>query len=126
MSRENVELVRSIYQAWADDRSAAPFIDKDLEYVNPPDAVETGTRIGRHHLRTVREIFPDVRYEIERYIDAGDDVVVIGKMIGRGTSSGAETERRQGYIWTIVEGKAVRLRWFNDPAKALEAAGLSE
>jgi ketosteroid isomerase-like protein len=126
MSQENVEVVRSIYEAWAADRSAAPFIDRDLEYVNPPYAIEPGTRIGRHYLRKVTEIFPNVRFEIERYIDAGDDVVVIAKQFGRGSTSGVETETRMGYVWTVAEGKAIRFRWFNDAAEALEAVGLSE
>ena len=96
------------------------------EEMNPPNAIEPGTRIGRHYLRKVTEIFPNVRFEIERYIDAGDDVVVIAKQFGRGSSSGVETETRQGYVWTVAEGKATRFRWFNDPSEALEAVGLSE
>jgi ketosteroid isomerase-like protein len=32
----------------------------------------------------------------------------------------------QGYVWTVRDGKAVRFQWFNDPAEALEAAGLSD
>jgi ketosteroid isomerase-like protein len=126
MSQENVEVVRSIYEAWAIDRSAAPFIDRNLEYVNPPDAIEPGTRIGRHYLRKVLEVFPDVRFEIERYIDAGDDVAVIAKQVWRGPTSGVETATRMGYVWTVAEGKATRFRWFNDAAEALEAVGLSE
>ena len=126
MSQENVEIVRSIYEAWAADRSAAPFIDRDLEYINPPNAIEPGTRIGRHYFRKVSEVWPDVRFEIERYIDAGEDVVVIAKQFGRASSSGVETETRMGYIWTVAEGKATRFRWFSDPAEALEAVGLSE
>ena len=126
MSQENVEVVRSIYEAWAENRSAAPFIDRDLEYVNPPNAIEPGTRIGRHYFRKVTEVWPDVRFEIERFIDAGEDVVVIAKQFGRASSSGVETETRMGYIWTVAEGKATRFRWFNDPAEALEALGLSE
>lgn len=126
MSRENVELVRAIYDAWADKRSAAPFIHKELEYVNPPEAVEPGTKHGRRYLNEVRDVFPDVRLEPERFIDAGDDVVVIAKLLGRGSKSGVETHSRQGYVWTIADGKAVRFRWFSDPAKALEAVGLAE
>jgi ketosteroid isomerase-like protein len=126
MSQENVEIVRAIYEAWAEDRSAAPFIHRDLEYVNPPNAVEPGTRIGRHYLRKVREVFPDARFEVERYIGAGDDVVVIATQFGRGFSSGVETETRQGHIWTVAEGKATRFAWFNDAAEALEAVGLSQ
>jgi hypothetical protein len=45
----------------------------------------------------------------------------------RGTSaSGVEACWRQGYIWTVGDGKAVRFRWFNDPREALEAVGLPE
>jgi hypothetical protein len=29
-------------------------------------------------------------------------------------------------VWTMRDGKAIRFEWFNSPAKALEAAGLSE
>ena len=126
MSQENVEVIRSIYEAWADGRSAAPLIDRDLEYVNPPYAIEPGTRIGRHHFRSVLEVFPDVQFEVERYVDAGDDVVVIAKQLMQGSSSGAEIETRMGYVWTVTEGKATRFRWFNDAAEALAAAGVSE
>ena len=43
MSEQNLSVVRRIYEAWAEGRSAAPLIERDLEYVNPPDAVEPGT-----------------------------------------------------------------------------------
>jgi len=125
MSQENVELVKAIYEAWDMDASAGDLIATDIEYVNPPYAVEAGTRRDRRALSSVRDVYPDFRVEPERYIDAGDNVVVIGT--ARGTSaSGVETRWRQGYVWTVSEGKAVRFRWFNDPTEALEAAGLSE
>jgi ketosteroid isomerase-like protein len=108
-------------------RSAAPFIEKDLEYVNPPDAVESGTKHGRNYLAKIRDVYPDLRFDTERVIDAGgDDVVVIATIHGRGRGSGLETQWRQGYIWTIRGGKAIRFRWFSEPHAALEAAGLSE
>jgi ketosteroid isomerase-like protein len=125
MSQANVEVVRSIYEAWAQNRSAASFIEQDLEYVNPPDAVEPGTKRGRHHLAAAREVWPDLHLEPERFVDAGDDVVVIATMRGRG-ASGLETQWRQGYVWTVQSGKAIRFRWFNDPRAALEAAGVEE
>jgi ketosteroid isomerase-like protein len=125
MSRENVEVVRAIYDAWAAGTSSRHLIAADIEYVNPPYALESGTRRGRRTLAKVREVYPDFRVEPERYVDVGDDVVVIG--IARGTAaSGIEAQWRQGYVWTIRDGQAVRLRWFNDPREALEAVGLSE
>jgi uncharacterized protein len=125
MSRDNVELVRSIYELWSKDESARHLIDPELEYVNPSYAVESGTRHGRGALRKIREVYPDFRVEPERFVDAGEHVAVIG--IARGTSaSGVEAQWRQGYVWTVRDGRAIRFRWFNDPNEALEAVGLEE
>ena len=118
MSAQNVQLVRTIYQLWARDQPARNLIDPELEYVNPSYAVETGTRHGRSALGKVREVYPDFRVEPERFVDAGDDVVVIGTV--RGTAaSGVQAQWRQGYVWTVRDGKAVRFRWFNRPQEAL-------
>jgi uncharacterized protein len=125
MSQANVEVVRSIYRAWSSNESARDLIDPELEYVNPTYAVESGTRHDRAALREIRKVYPDFRVEPERFVDAGEDIVVIG--IARGTSaSGLETQWRQGYIWTVRDGRAIRFRWFNDPKEALEAVGLAE
>jgi ketosteroid isomerase-like protein len=125
MSQENVNLVREIYALWGADKSARHLIDSELEYVNPSYAVESGTRHGRRTLAKVLEVYPDFRVEPERFVDAGENVVVIG--VARGTSdSGLEAQWRQGYVWTVRDGRAVRFRWFNDPNEALKAVGLSE
>ena len=125
MSQQNVELIREIYRLWGEEQPAGHLIDPDLEYTNPPYAVESGTRRGRRTLGKVREVYPDFRVEPERFLDAGEDVVVIGT--ARGTSaSGVEAQWRPGYVWTVRDGRAVRFRWFNRPSEALEAVGLSE
>jgi ketosteroid isomerase-like protein len=125
VSLENVELVRSIYTLWSKDEPAGHLIDPDLEYVNPPYAVEPGVRHGRTTLAKIRDVYPDFRVEPERFVDAGEHVVVIG--VVRGTSaSGVEAQWRQGYVWTVREGRVVRFRWFNQPSEALAAVGLVE
>jgi ketosteroid isomerase-like protein len=127
MSEENVEIVRSIYAAWLEGESARSMIDAEIEYVNPPDAVESGTRHGRGAFAGIRDAYDDVRVEPEELIDAGDDeVVVIARVTAKGRGSGVEIDWRQGYVWTIREGKGVRFRWFTDPEQALEAAGVSK
>ena len=132
MSQDNLDTVRRIYEVWAEEGSpvSSGLLDPEIEWVNPPEAVEPGTRRGIEAFadaaRTVAETFEGVRVEIDRLIDAGERVVVIATLRGRGRGSGADVERRQGYVWTIREGKAVRFEWFNDPAKAVEAAGLRE
>jgi len=49
MSQENVETVRALYEAWNSPggfEAAIAFISDDFEWVNPPYAVEPGTKYG--------------------------------------------------------------------------------
>src|SRR5437762_13148396 len=132
MSQENVDVVRAIHEALARGESPASLglLHPDIEYVNPPGAVETGTRRGiaayEHALRSLHEAFEDVRIEVREMKDVGDQVVVLATFIARGASSGARREHDEGYVWTVRDGKAVSFQWFNDPAKALKAAGLPQ
>jgi ketosteroid isomerase-like protein len=127
MSAQNLALVRRIYEAWDRDRSARDFIAEDVEYVNPSYAVEPGTRVGRKSFVAVRDIYEDFKIRVERFIDAGDeDVVVLARYTASGRGSGVPLEGEHGYVWTLRDGQAVRFRWFSSHAEALVAAGLSE
>ena len=126
MSRENVEVVSSIYSAWLGGTSARGFMDPDIEYVNPPDAVETGTLRGPKSFGLIRDAYDDVQVRPDRFIDAGDEVVVIATLTGVGRGARVPIEREQGYVWTIRDGKAIRFRWFNTAPEAFEAVGLRE
>jgi ketosteroid isomerase-like protein len=48
MSQENVEIVRRIYANWAPESSPSEsnLLHPDIEWVNPRDALEPGTRRG--------------------------------------------------------------------------------
>jgi ketosteroid isomerase-like protein len=132
MSQANVAIVRSIHEALARGESPASLglLHPDIEYVNPPGAVEPGTRRGlaayEDAMRSMRESFEDVRIEVREIIDAGDRVVVLAMFSARGRTSGAQRQHEDGYVWTVRDGKAVSFQWFNDPAMALRAAGLHE
>ena len=130
MSQDNVDVVRHIYAAWGEQGSPVPsgLLDPDIEWVNSPDAVEPGTRRGIDAFgaaaESVEQTFADATVDIDEMLDLGDRVVVLATLRGRGRGSGADVERRQGYVWTIRDGKAVRFEWFNDPDRALRAAGI--
>ena len=132
MSQENVEIVRRIFAAWGKEGSplGSGLLSEEIEWVNPSEAIEPGTRKGTpafvEAAESISAAFAGLRVDFERYVDAGDKVVVIGVLRGHGHGSGVEIERRQGYLWTIRHGKAIRFQWFNDPSDALEAAGLRE
>ena len=125
MSQENVELARRIHDAWGRDESVREFLAEDMEYVNPSYAVEPGTRVGRKAFGSVRETYPDFRFHIERFIDAGpEEVVVLGRYTASGGASGIPLEGEHGYVWTFRDGLAVRFQWYQSHREALEAAGV--
>ena len=132
MSDQNVEIVRAIYRAWQEGSPRdSGLLAEDIEWVNDRRAVEPGTRKGLDAFgdaaETVSSTFEGARVEFERFIEAADDqVLVIGMLRGVGQGSGVDVGRRQGYLWTIRDGKAVRFQWFNDPAEAFAAAGVDE
>jgi ketosteroid isomerase-like protein len=128
---DSLSIVRAIHEALARGESPADIdlLDPEIEYVNPPGAVEPGTRAGiaayEDALRSIEDAFEDVRIEIRDMKVVGEQVVVLATYRARGRSSGAQRENEDGYIWTIRDGRAIRFQWFNDPAEALRAAGLT-
>jgi uncharacterized protein len=129
MSEENVEVVRELYRGLArNQRFPDELLDDEIEWVNPPDAVEPGIRKGREafHAATDRtgEAFEERAIDIDEVIGAGDKVVMLGAFVVRGRASGLERRQPQGQVWTLRDGKAVRFQWFNDQAEALKAAGV--
>src|SRR3954454_18470854 len=75
MSQKNVEVVRAIHEALARGESPATLglLHPDIEYVNPPGAVEPGTRRGiaayEDAVRTIDEAFEG--------LGEGNDAVVV-------------------------------------------------
>jgi ketosteroid isomerase-like protein len=132
MSRENVEVVRSFYDAWARNEFPGPveLRDPEIEYVNPAGAVEPGTRRGlagfKRAVDKVFEGWETWEMEAERFRAVGDQVAVVVRYRARGRGSGVEVEGRESALWTLRDGKVARYAWFHEPADALEAAGLSE
>jgi ketosteroid isomerase-like protein len=133
MSRENVEIVRRVFEATARrDRDAVlALYDSDVEW----DASRTQPGLAdvyRGHeglsrfFREWREAWHSDEYEYDELIDAGDAVISIATQRGRGQVSGLKIARTLAGVWTIIDGKIVRVVWFPTREEALEAAGLRE
>jgi ketosteroid isomerase-like protein len=82
----------------------------------------------RAFFRERSEQLKDVEDYYEELIDAGEHVVVVGTLSGRGRASGIPIERANpgAGVFTIRDGKVVRVVFFATREEALEAAGLSE
>ena len=125
MSEDNVALARRIYDAWNRGGFADELLAEDIQYVNPHDAVETGTREGRGTFRRFFDGFTDFSIELERLEPVGaDEVLAVGEISTHSRAAGVPMRIRQTHIWTFREGLAIRFKWFNDPQEGIEAAGL--
>jgi ketosteroid isomerase-like protein len=81
----------------------------------------------------VREFFSDwfgawrdLRFDNERLIDAGDRVVLVTRMTGRGRATGAEVSIRGADVLTFRDRKIVSHVGYPDADEALKAVGLEE
>ncbi len=68
----------------------------------------------------------EIRFEPQEYIEAGDQVIVVARLVGRGKSSGIEVERTWAYVWALRAGRALRMEGDADRAEALKAVELPE
>jgi ketosteroid isomerase-like protein len=136
MSRENVEVVRKVFDAAArgDTEAALALYDPQVEWDSYRSPV--GTLMGRrlyHGHEGLRRFFNEyydawehLEDSAEELIDAGEQVVSAGTTRSRGRASGMEVERTNYGVWTIREGKVVMVVWFDTREEALEAVGLRE
>ncbi len=134
MSRENVEVVRSIYAAWErGDFSSAEWAHPEIEYVSA-DGPEPGVVSGKAGMA---EDFGEwlgswegFRLEANDYRDLdAERVLVFDRVSGRGKTSGLDLERIQSegaWLFHIREGRVTRMVRYMDRQEALEAVGLRE
>lgn len=71
------------------------------------------------------DAWDDFEVEVEDYIDAGEEVVVLIRQRGRSKASGVPVEMRPGQVWAFEDGQAIRMQMYASGKEALEAVGLS-
>jgi ketosteroid isomerase-like protein len=139
MSRENVEIVRRGYESLIQALERGEFEEGTLDWLDPeiewrgprefPDLAEPrhGHDGVREYAAVLFEAIEDYHITPEEFIDVGDQVLVFSREGGRGRGSGAEVQSQPtAHLWTLRDGKVVRLQSYWERAVALEAVGLRE
>jgi uncharacterized protein len=131
MSGENLEVVRRMYEAFGTGDA-----EKALDYFDPDVVIDASHRVdgrighGREEMVAIlgewMGTWEEWREEVEEMLDAGDRVVVLSTQRGRGKGSGVEWENRFGMLYEFRGDKISRWTVYDEPAEALEAAGLRE
>jgi ketosteroid isomerase-like protein len=124
---ENVEILRDAYEALnrGEVDAALSVLEPDAEWQEHSDLPEADVYRGREVIRTFLcsylDSWEEFRQETEDLVDAGDRVAVILHMAAKGKGSGIEVEGRYAHLWTMRNGKGVRVDAYADPADALAA-----
>jgi ketosteroid isomerase-like protein len=123
MSQENVEIVRRFLSAEVDE--AMPYADPEIVW-NPIEELPTrGHEAVRASLDHWKAEWEDYEVVPEEFVDSGDRVVATVCLRGRGRGSGIPIDARFYDVYTLRDGKIVRMDQFSERSEALEAAGLS-
>ena len=134
MSRENVELVRSIYADWErGDFSSAEWAHPEIEYGStdgPAPGVLSGKAEMAEDFRRWLNAWEGFRLGAEEYRDLdGERVLVLDRASGRGKTSGLDLEQIQSagaWLFHVSDGRVTRMVRYMDRKDAFEAVGLSE
>jgi uncharacterized protein len=126
VSRENVEIVRSVYEGWSrGDFSGGDAFDPDVEFEMvdwPHPARSRGVGEMQRIWQATLSAWDDFRAKPDDFVDFGDNVLVLNSIRARGKGSGAEVSAQTATVWTFEEGRVVRLALYWDTALATEAA----
>jgi ketosteroid isomerase-like protein len=131
MSRENVEVVRRAFEAYArgDVEAMLEEVDQEVQWKQVEEPGPVYGRDGvREALRRWDETWDNLQAEVEEYIDAGECVVALIRFRGLGRTSGVPVEMASYHVFTVRNGKVARMFEYG-PGKrveALEAVGLRE
>ena len=145
MSKENVELVRSMLAPldgvdvggidWGDaamreilEQNYSP--DVELRTMQSavgigPSALYRGVDGVAQYLQEWFEPFSEYRMDFLDWIDAGDRVIVPMRARGVGAASGVQVDMELTLSYEVRDGRITRLDQYDTPEDALKAAGLS-
>ena len=134
MSRENVEIVKGLYDEWSrGDFGNREAFAEDLDFEMAGWALLQSGSVKARGIDGMAGVFREVMRgwddfhtsPIEELFEKGDQVVVVNRVGGRGRISEVEVDSQRAVVFTFREGKIARVL-LTDREGALKAAGLPE
>ena len=135
MSSDTVELALLTWELWgegADDQLArrrAPEVEwhHNVGLGTPLEGVYHGRQEVLELFAAIRDSFGVASFDLEEVRElSSTEVLVLGLLHVEGRGSGAAVTTPFGSVMEVRDGLAVRQRFWTDPHRALEAAGLAE
>jgi ketosteroid isomerase-like protein len=129
VSQVNVQVMRGGIDAWnrADRDGWLSVFAPEAEWHTTGQFADRGVYRGREGLAAYwaefREDIEEVGSSVSEIRAIGDKVFVAATATGRGRQSKARFEVPVWFVTTFRDGLVVRVETYDDPDKALEAAG---
>jgi uncharacterized protein len=131
MPEAELQALKRIYDAllrWDVDELAKD-VTHDFELTLPETVPWGGTRHGRDGVQAFTSIFRDhvdgQWADPDDFIDAGDLIVVLGRLRGRARATGEQYEVPFAHAWSLSDGMPSRCRSYFDTAPIMAALGLA-
>src|SRR4051812_24943805 len=121
MSQQNVEIVHSFLTAPVDE--ALAYADPGIVWNPVEELPAQGHDAVRTSLAHWKAEWDDYTLAAEEFVDMGERVLVTVRLGGRGRGSGVEIGARFYDVYTLRDGRIVRMDQFSDRSEALEAMG---
>ena len=127
-----ITALRGAYAAFnrGDMDAAVESLDAQIQWTEPAEFPGGGTYHGREgakrYLTQSRAAWAEVVSEPERFVTAGNRIVVFVHARVRPKDSRQWQEVRLADVYTIREGKAIEMRAFADRQEALRWAGVED
>jgi len=137
VSPEPVDIVRRCLELLSESYEHGAAADGLLDFCAPNIRVDASRRVFNPEIyegsagveRSIRDTcdaWGDFHFINERFIEAGERVVVIQTIAGRGHASSVEVELKAAVIYTVRDDLVELIEVFVDPREALKVVGLEE
>jgi ketosteroid isomerase-like protein len=134
MSLENVEIIRRLVEAFNEggfgSAATVSFFDGSAVFEEPPEQPGPSVAVGREAVSRAfvkfDEAWEEHRSEPEEFRAVDDERVLFFSVDHFRGRDGLEITQPSGTLFTIRDGKIVRMQAFWKRENALESAGLSE
>jgi ketosteroid isomerase-like protein len=127
VSDEDLAALRAAYDAYdrRDVDGLLGVVAHNVAWHGPETLPWGGTRHGADGVRTYFELLDEYVEngwgDPDEYLDAGERIIVLGRLRGRARVSGTEFEARFAHVWDFQDGVAITFESIVDTAPVLAA-----
>ena len=128
-----MDIVRLVFAAVnrEDIEATLALTHPDFEVSVPPELsaepdVYRGVDGMRRYWQSFRDAMAEIRFTPERIWDAGDAVVVALNVTAKGRQTAISVAQRPVTVWTMRDGKVLRVAVYASLAEGLASVGIDE